>query len=121
MKSFLLPIGIVVLAAACTTLKPVAAPRDEIQRQIMSGALLKAGDKIRLVTSDGATHDLTVASVDPGRGVVAGEIESVRVADIASLEKRRFRALQTSLLAAGAFVGVGLLTVTCENNCNSGY
>jgi hypothetical protein len=118
MQKFFLPAGIGLLAAACTTLRPIDAPREEIQRQIMSGGLLKQGDKIRVVTSDGATHDLTVASVDAGQGVVTSEKETVRVADIASLEKRRFSALKTSLLAAGAFVGVGLLTATCEENCN---
>jgi hypothetical protein len=107
-------------ATGCTTLRPVDAPREEIQRRIVSGSLLKPGDKVRLVTSDGATHDFTVASVDPGQGVVTGGTETVQIADIASLEKRTFSALKTSLLAAGAFIGAGLLTATCDQNCDVG-
>ena len=71
-----------------------------------------------MVTGDGAMHDFTVASFDTGQGVVHGEHEAVRIADIARLEKRTFNALKTSLLAAGAFVGVGVLTAECVENCD---
>jgi hypothetical protein len=117
MKSFLAA-GLLLFAAACTTLRPVDALPEEIQRQIVSESLLKPGDKVRLVTNDGATHDFTVASVDPGQGVVNGEHEAVRISDIARLGKRTFSALKTGLLAAGAFFGAGVLTARCVENCD---
>jgi hypothetical protein len=119
MNNVMLPVCVLLVVAGCTTLQPVDAPREEVQRRIASESLLKPGDKVRLVTNDGLAHDLTVTNVDSARGVVAGADQSIPIADIASVEKRRFSALKTSLLAAGAFVGVGLLTAHCSDDCGS--
>jgi len=118
MKNVILPCALVVIAG-CTALQRVDAPREEVQRRIASEHLLKPGDKVRVVTSDGVAHELTVTNVDSARGVVAGADQTVSIADIASVEMRRFSALKTSLLAAGAFLGVGLLTAHCSDDCGS--
>jgi hypothetical protein len=99
------PAAIILLCAACTTLRPVQAPREEIQRQILDAGLLKPGDRVRIVTSDGTQHDLRVSYVDSNAGLVGGEGETVRIDEIDALDKRAVSAPRTAALAAGLFFG----------------
>jgi hypothetical protein len=93
------------LCVACTTLRPVEAPRDELQRRILSGGLLEPGDRVSVTTSDGARHELRVAYVDVDAGLIGGDGQTVRVAEIDALGKRQVSARKTAALAAGVFFG----------------
>jgi len=108
--------GLALLTGACTSLRPIEAPREEVQRRILSEGLLEPGDRVRLVTADGMAHEFRVARVDVEAGVVSGGDETVRIADVTRLEKREVSALKTGLL-----IGIplfGILTADCTDNCN---
>jgi len=100
-----LPIAAALLCTSCTTLRPVEVAREEIQRQILSGTLLRTGDRVSLVTSDGARHELRVADVDVAKSLVVGGGQTVRVGEIDRLDKREVSALKTAALAAGLYFG----------------
>jgi hypothetical protein len=55
---------LVVLSAACTYLKPISADAETLQQQIRSGEAVRQGDHVRVVTQDGVSRRLTVASVE---------------------------------------------------------
>ena len=97
--------AIALVCAACTTLRPVEAPREEIQRQILTGGLLKSGDRVRVTTTDGARHELRVAYVDERMGLVGSDGQTVRVQEIDALDKREVSAWNTAGLAAGLYFG----------------
>ena len=97
--------AIATLCAACTTLRPVEAPRDEIQRRILAEELLKPGDKIRVQTTDGTWHDLRVARVDVRAGVISGDDQAVRISDVEALDIRKVSAARTAWLAVGLYLG----------------
>ncbi len=100
------------LVAACTTMRPVPGSRDQIAEQVRAGALLKPGDRIRVVTDSGAEQKLRVAGIRSDGTIVAKETE-VRVDEIASLEKR-----EKSWIKTGVLVGLlGWGTYDLLNGC----
>jgi predicted membrane GTPase involved in stress response len=92
----------------CTTLRPSVLSTDEIHRQIVSGELLKPGDKVRLTTKDGAVHDFQVTEIKTDEGLVVGHTESVRVADIVGVGKREIAVGKTIGLVIGIVGGLQL-------------
>jgi hypothetical protein len=100
--------------AACTTLKPVQLPTNETHEQIANGELLNAGNKVRLITADGRAHDLTVVTIDAAAGTVKGENESVRIADIVTVEKRKPAVGKTLGLVLGIVGGLQLGAIVGE-------
>lgn len=101
--ALLMPITLV--CVACTTLRPADAPREEIQRQILSASLLKPGDRVRVTTTDGTRHELRVAYVDERMGLVGSDGQTVRVQEIDTVDKREISAWKTAGLAAGLYFG----------------
>jgi|HubBroStandDraft_5_1064220.scaffolds.fasta_scaffold251972_2 hypothetical protein len=99
-------VAVAVILAGCTTLRPVNGTPGELQRRINAGELLKAGDRVRIVTTDQKEHRFTVKTV--GAGVVAGPSESIPVGQIDLLEKRQFSRGKTIALAGGIAGGAAL-------------
>jgi len=93
--------------AACTTLAPVQLATDDAQQAIATGELLKPGNKVRLITTDGRAHDFAVVAIDTAEGTVEGEKESVRIADIVTVEKRKPSVGKTLGLVLGIVGQVG--------------
>jgi hypothetical protein len=50
--------------AACTSLTPLSHDAQTLQAEIRTGQTLQHGDRIRVVTKDGVTRRLSVASVE---------------------------------------------------------
>jgi hypothetical protein len=53
-----------VCLSACTSIRPVADNAEALQQQIRTGQVLRKGDHVRVVTRDGVSRRLTVASVE---------------------------------------------------------
>ena len=109
--------AICLLTVACNTMRPVLEPRDEFVEQIRSGALLKPGDRIRVVTDDGTREELRVAEIRAD-GTIVGERSEVRVSEIASLEKRERSWVKTGVLVG--LVGLAVFGSDCEDD-SGGY
>ena len=99
---------LICLSAACTTLSPVAA--DATGARIR--AEVKAGDTVRLLTADGASHSLRVSAVGESSlvgtavgtwkhsaDVVGSQIE-LPYRDIQQIEVQHVSALKTTALVA---------------------
>lgn len=69
-------LGVLILAAAiptlvlCTTLRPLDGSSEQIQRDILSGRLPRAGDKVKLLSANGAELELRIVDVNLDQGVV---------------------------------------------------
>jgi len=108
MKNTLVLLLCAAIASACTTLRPVQLSTDNAQQQITSGELLKPGDKVRLITTDGKTHEFAITAIDVAEGTVKGPADSVRVADIVTVERREPALGKTLGLILGIVGGLQL-------------
>src|ERR1022692_3201782 len=87
MKRFIVLVA-VISCAGCTTLQPIVGTSTELQQRISSGELLKAGDRVSIVTADAKTHTLAVREITAG--VIVGKADTIPVEQVVSLEKRQF-------------------------------
>ncbi|HXY96856.1 MAG TPA: hypothetical protein VEH00_07755 [Steroidobacteraceae bacterium] len=95
---------IVLLSTGCTTLRPIGGSPSELQQRINSGELLRVGDRVEVVTSDGNTHRIIVTKLGDGR--IEGGNESISVERIVSLQKREFSGGKTLALIGAAALAV---------------
>lgn len=89
------------LTSSCTTLQPSEATPQEVQRLILTGDLLKPGDRMKIVTTDLSVYEFRIESIDLDQGLVIGVNEQVRIDDIIALETRQVSIAKTALLAGG--------------------
>lgn len=90
------------LSAGCTTLRPIEGSPAELRQRINSGALLKPGDRVVIVASDGTVHRFAIKSVDAG--IIQGRSESVPIEQVTRLRQRQFSRSKTAALV----IGIGL-------------
>ena len=76
--------ALIIALAGCTTLRPIDGSPKELQQCINSGALLKPGDRTRIVTADEKVHRFAITKVEAG--LIVGPNESVPVDEVISLE-----------------------------------
>jgi hypothetical protein len=118
MRKLTLPVAVVLLACACTSLRPVDASREQLREQIRSGALLAPGDRIRVTTDDGAQQEFRIAEVRSD-GTLVGKNHEVPVDSIATLAKRTTSWIKTGVLLG--LLGLGLFGSSCEGDpCSAG-
>ena len=111
MKQVILAI-VVLLSCACTTLQPTAASPEELERMITHEKLLEPGDRVRLVTADGAVYKFRVREIDLANGMVVGPKESVPINDIVAVETREVSIGKTAVLTGGLVGGLYLLLLS---------
>jgi hypothetical protein len=105
----------VCLVAGCTTLQPVTGTSADVRQRIASGALLKRGDSVLILTDDGRTHYFKVTSVSAS--TLEGGRESILIDKIAFIQKRKLNlgrtvvAVGLTVVVAAAVVVVAALSV----------
>lgn len=111
MKQMVLVVSmaLVIAVSGCTTLEPVAATPEEVQRQLLAGQLLEPGEVVRLVTTDEVVHKFKVLAVDIEQGVIRGRDDQVAIADIVALETSKVSVGRTALLVGGVGIGAAAL------------
>jgi hypothetical protein len=114
-------LGFVLLISGCTTFRPVAGTQEEVQRTILDGEALAAGDRVRLTTADGQVHEIRVESVTPDSGMISGGGGAVPIRDVVALEQRVRAPGKTWGLVGG--LALLLLGTDCEDDpsCDLGY
>jgi hypothetical protein len=111
MKQVILAL-IVLLSCACTTLRPTEASPEELQRMITHENLLETGDRVRLVTADGAVYKFRVREIDLQNGLIIGPKDSVQIQDIVAVETRKVSIGKTAALTGGLVGGLYLLLLS---------
>jgi hypothetical protein len=101
---------IIVLAAiisctGCTVLRPIEGTSNELQQRLISGQLLKPGDRVEIVTTNQKAHRFTVTRIDAG--LIEGKTESIQTDQVVSVERRQFSRLRTLALICGVVVVAG--------------
>src|SRR5271169_6174808 len=103
MKCFTV-LGLIICLVGCTTLQPVTGNPAALQQRIASGALLKPGDDVDILTKDGRTHVFAVKSVSAS--TIDGQNESISIDRVALIQKRKLNVGATALA-----VGLGVVVV----------
>lgn len=109
MKAFVFSLLMILSSTACTTLKPVEVPADELQRQLRTGQLVKPGDQVRLVTDDETVHKFRVSGIDLDQDVILGPDKRVAMGEVVAVETRELSVGRTALLTGGVGIGVAYL------------
>jgi len=105
-----LAVSVLILClAGCTTLRPVGGTPCELQQRIVSGAVLKRGDHVVILTSDGRAHEFNVVSVSASS--IDGRHESIPMDQIASVQKREMNGELTAMTVGLTVVRVALSVV----------
>lgn len=100
---------LVLSSVACTTLEPVNVPANELQDQIRSGALVTAGDRVRLVTADETVHKFRVKEISIEQDMLLGKKAAVPIDHIVALETSEVSVGRTTLLTGGVGIGIAAL------------
>jgi hypothetical protein len=114
MKRFSL-IVVLIICSGCTTLRPIEGSPAELRQRITSGDLLKPGDRVVIVASDGKAHRFAIKSIDSG--LIQGRSESVPIEQVMTLRQRQFSRAKTAALVigiglAGSVIGLAAYTAT---------
>ena len=88
------------LATGCTTLSPLPTGEPQAIRE-----QIRPGDRVRVTTSGGTQHEITVKETTSEQ--LVGESMSVSFSDIISVERREFSSWKT----VGLTVGVVAVTL----------
>jgi hypothetical protein len=114
-------LALVLAISGCTTLRPVAGTGEELQRRILDGELLAAGDRVLLTTADGASHKVRIESVDPDTGTISGGRDAIPIGTVTALEQRVRAPAKTWGLIGG--LALLLLGNDCEDDpsCDLGF
>lgn len=91
------------LLGGCTSLAPVEMPPEEVREQVRAGQILGPGERVRVTTEDGETHEFKVVEVT--ERAVRGNTSDVLIDQIVSVHTRRTNPARTVLAVAGT-VGV---------------
>jgi hypothetical protein len=94
---------------ACTTLEPVNMSAAELQEQLRTGALVTAGDRVRLVTADEAVHKFRVKKISVEQDMVLGKNAEVPIDQIVAVETSEVSVGRTAVLTGGVGIGVAAL------------
>ena len=114
-------LGLVLLMSGCTTFRPVVGTQEEVQRRILDGEVLAAGDRVRLTTADGQVREIRVESVTLDSGTISGGGDAVPIRNVVALEQRVRAPGKTWGLVGG--LALLLLGSDCEDDpsCDLGY
>lgn len=109
MKMIFLSILLVIINTACTTLTPVDVPPEELQQRLREGTLVSAGDRVKLVTADGAVHKFRVTDISLEQDMVLGRDTGVPINEVVAVQTREVSAGRTALLTGGIGIGFAAL------------
>jgi len=90
---------VVLMVTGCSTMTPVEMSPDQLHDQISTGDILHEGDKVKIVTTDGKTHQFKVSAITDA-SIIGDDIE-VPIADIVAIETKEFSGGKTAALVGG--------------------
>jgi len=90
---------VIINLIGCTSLQTIEAPPEKLHEQIRAQGIVKAGDKIRIITEDRKEHEFVVTAVTEDE--INGKDVSIPIDSIVTLETREFSTGKTVLLGAG--------------------
>jgi hypothetical protein len=94
---------LVMCLAGCTTMRPVTGTSSDLQQRLASGGLIKRGDHVVIVMTDGSWHEFTVTSLDAS--TIDGKRESIPIDQVTSIQKRQLNVGKTLLVIGLTLVG----------------
>jgi hypothetical protein len=115
MMKHLVLFALLTVCTGCTTLRPIEGSPTELRQRLDSGELLKAGDRVVIVTTDAKTHRFAIKSIDAG--LIRGRSESVPIELVFAVKQRQFSRAKTAGLVigialAGTVIGLGIYAAT---------
>lgn len=86
-------------------------PAADVQQMILSGEVPLVGESIKVVTSDGKTHQYRVIEVDNEERLIRGKSVTVPIDEVVAIETREFSIGKTALLAGSSYVILALIAI----------
>jgi hypothetical protein len=84
-------------------MRPVTGTSSDLQQRLASGGLIKRGDHVVIVMTDGSWHEFTVTSLDAS--TIDGKRESIPIDQVTSIQKRQLNVGKTLLVIGLTLVG----------------
>jgi len=78
---------------------------------ILAGEIPLVGESIKVVTSDGQSHQYRVTEVDTEDRMIRGKKLTVPVDDVVAIETKEFSIGKTALLAGSSYLLFALIVV----------
>jgi predicted small lipoprotein YifL len=103
--------ALLLAATACTSLKPIELPPEDLQQKIVSENILQPGKRAKIVTTDEKIHKVKVRRVDAESGIIETDGDPVQIVDIVAVETKEFSMGKTALLAAGTYTVLALIAI----------
>ena len=101
---------IIFIITGCTSMRSVELSPEQLQARISAGELINEGDKVKIVTTEGITHQFVVTDINDA--TIVGDNIEVPIVDIIALRTKEFSGGKTAGLAGGTVVLILLLAST---------
>ena len=101
---------VILIITGCTSMKPVELSPEQLQDRISAGELVNEGDKVKIVTTEGKSHQFVVTDINDT--TIVGDNIEVPIVDIIALRTKEFSGGKTAGLAGGTVVLILLLAST---------
>ena len=99
----------------CYSLQRIDSDPGPLQQMLREGRLVKAGDTVRVRTSDGGTHRFRLVAMD--QETLQSRSERIPIDQVVECEREEFSLARTLLLGAGLVVAiVGLAAWSADWN-----
>ncbi len=106
MKNLILVLSVVSILclSACTTMRTVDIPNDQLSMKIESDRVIKVGQKINVITTGGKTHNFIVTRITPEK--IIGDKVEVPINEISALSTEHFSAGKTTTAVVFSIIAV---------------
>ena len=98
------------IASGCTTSKPIELAPEQLHKRISTEDIIRVGDDVKIVTSDGISHKFKVTAITENR--ILGKDIDIPIMDIVALETREFSGGKTSLLVGGTVLWMFIILLS---------
>lgn len=99
-----LMIATLLICSACSSMQPVDTSPEQLPEQIIQGRLIQPGDRVKIGTSDGESHELQVTKITPE--LILGETAEIAIGDVVTVE------ILEATTVGKAVVGTAVLTMS---------
>jgi hypothetical protein len=95
--------------SGCTSLKPIELSPEQLQNRIATEDIVKVGEIVKVVTSDGKTREFKVTEIREDH--ILGKDVDIPIKDIIALETREFSGGKTVALVGGTTLGTMVIII----------
>ena len=101
---------LLLLSSACTSLMPIELAPEQLHEKILTDNIIREGDNVQIITSDGMRHEFKVTSVTQNQ--IIGKDNNIPILDILALSKSGVSSSKTSAFVGGTFLWILIILLS---------